>query len=147
MLPEPSYDSVANLVKDLATTTDENSYNTKLNQIRQGIRDKAAKFYPALAEDLKNGIDIKETADTFYETLAKKWGVASGEALKRDQEANELVKNALNYRDEKGNVRLMDLSQFNIASQKSKRFLEGSNFLSMVGNFGDKIIGAMGGGR
>lgn len=147
MLPEPSYDSVANLVKDLATTTDENSYNTKLNQIRQSIRDKAAKFYPALAEDLKNGIDVKETADTFYETLAKKWGVSSGEALKRDQEANELVKNALNYRDEKGNVRLMDLSQFNIASQKSKRFLEGSNFLSMVGNFGDKIIGAMGGGR
>jgi len=41
----------------------------------------------------------------------------------------------------------MDLSQFSIASQKSKRFLEGSNFLSMVGNFGDKIIGAMGGGR
>lgn len=147
MLPEPSYDSVANLVKDLATTTDENTYNTKLTQIRQGIRDKAAKFYPALAEDLKNGIDVKETSDTFYDTLAKKWGVASGEALKRDQEANELVKNALNYRDEKGNVRLMDLSQFSIASQKSKRFLEGSNFLSAVGNFGDKIIGAMGGGR
>lgn len=147
MLPEPSYDSVASLIKDLATTTDENTYNTKLTQIKQSIRDKAAKFYPALAEDLKNGIDIKETSDTYYESLAKKWGVSSGSALMRDPEASELVKSALNFKDEKGNVRLMDLREFNIASQKSKRYLEGSDFLSAVGNFGDKLIATMGGGR
>lgn len=146
-LPEPTYESVASIVKDLATTPDETSYTTKLNQVSQSVRDKAAKFFPALADDLKNGKDISETSDIYFNSLAKKWGAASADALKRDPEALELVKSALNVRDDKGNARIMDLNELNITAQKSKRYLEGTEFLSTVGNFGDKLIAAMGGGR
>lgn len=146
-LPEPSFESVASTVRDILTTTDETAYGTKLAALQQGVRDKAAKFYPALAEELKSGRDVSETSDVFYSLLAKKWGVTSEVSLKNDKEANALIQNALNYRDEKGNVRLMDIQEFLSSAQKSSRYTKGEEFLAGVGRLGDKIIAAMGGGR
>jgi hypothetical protein len=67
--------------------------------------------------------------------------------LKRDKEANDLVQQALNSKDEKGNVSLMGLNIFNSLAQKSSRWLNGPEGLSTFGNFGDRVIAAMGGGR
>lgn len=145
-LPTPTYSSVANIVKDLLTTTDETEYATKLQSYSQGIRDKAAKFFPALAEDLKAGRNVMDTANTYYDHLASKWGT-SADMLKRDKEANELIQQALNSKDEKGNVSLMGLNIFNSLAQKSSRWLNGPEGMSTFGNFGDRVISAMGGGR
>lgn len=147
LLQEPAFESVAGVIKDLLTTTDETSYTTKLQALQQGVRDKAAKFYPSLAEDLKNGKDISEYSDVYYDVLAGKWGAASGAALKSDKEATALVQNALNYTDPKGNVRMQTLTEFITSAQKSKRWLEGEEAISGFGRLGDKIIAAMGGGR
>lgn len=146
-LPEPSYQSVAGVIKDLLTTPDETAYGTKLATVQQSVRDKAAKFYPALAEDLRNGKDISETADIYYSLLARKWGVAAETTLRNDTEARSLVENALNYKDDKGNVRLQDINEFLISAQQSKRYTSSPQFLAGVGDLGDKIIAAMGGGR
>lgn len=147
LLQEPSFESVANVVKDLLTTPDQTAYTTKLSAVEQGIRDKAAKFYPSLAEDLKNGKNINEYSDVYYEVLANKWGAASGAALRNDKDATALVQNALNYTDAKGNVRMQTLTEFIASAQKSKRWLEGEEAIAGFGRLGDKIIAAMGGGR
>jgi len=146
-LEVPAFSSIASTVKDLLTTTDETSYGVKLDAVKQSIRDKAAKFYPALADDLKRGIDVSETADVYWSILGKKWGSTSIESLKRDKEATALVQQALNYRDEKGNVRILDINEFTAATQRSKKWLNGPEGLAAFGNVGDKIIAAMGGGR
>lgn len=147
LLQEPSFESVAGTVKDLLSTTDETSYTTKLQAVQQSIRDKASKFYPSLAEDLKNGKNVNDYADIYFDVLANKWGITSSEALRRDKEATALVQNALNFTDSKGNVRMQTLTEFLSRAQKSKKWLEGPEALAGFGALGDKIIAAMGGGR
>ena len=146
-LPEPTYQSVAGAIKDLLTTPDEATYTTKLATLQQGVRDKAIKFYPALAEDLRNGKNVSDTADVYRSLLARKWGMATEESLMNDAEANSLIQSALNFKDEKGNTRLMDINEFLVSAQQSKKFLTSTQFIAGVGNLGDKIIAAMGGGR
>lgn len=145
-LPEPEFQSVANIVKDLASTADEQTYNTKLSQYMQKVRDNAAKFYPSLAEDLKNGVDALETGDLYYGYLAREWNTPV-ELLKRNKEANALVQNALAFRDEKGNSRLMDPKEFSRTARQSVSYLDSPQFIASMGRLGDKINSIMGGGR
>jgi len=147
LLQEPAFESVAGVIKDLLSTPDETAYTTKLTAIQQGVRDKAAKFYPTLAEDLKNGKNISEYSDVYYELLANTWGVTSASALKSNKDATALVQNAFNYTDAKGNVRMQNLTEFLASARNSKNYLEGSQAIAGAGRLGDKIIAAMGGGR
>lgn len=146
-LPEPSFESVAPAIKDLLTTPDETSYNTKLEAFQQGVRNKAAKFYPALATELANGQSVKEFADVYGEMIARKWGYSSYEELRDNQEATALIQSALNFNDSKGNVRLAKIDEVMAMAQKSKNWLNGPEALASFGDLGDKIVAAMGGGR
>lgn len=147
LLPEPSFESVASTVKDLLTTPDQTAYTTKLQAFEQGVREKAAKFFPTLAEELKNGKNVNDFSDVFFEMLAGKWGATSAVALRNDKEATTLVQNALNFTDAKGNVRMQTINEFLANAQKSKRWLDGPEAIAGFGALGDKIIAAMGGGR
>lgn len=147
LLPEPSFETVASTVKDLLTTPDETSYNTKLASLQQNIRNKAAKFYPALATELANGQSVKDFSDVYGSLIAKKWGYSSYNELQDDPEATALIQSALNFTDSKGNVRLAKIDEVMAMAQKSKRWMNSPEALASFGDLGDKIIAAMGGGR
>ena len=141
MLPEPEFAQVAGVVKDLIGTADANVYNTKIAQVKQTVGKQAAAFYPSISESLLNGDSVETYASIYRNTLAKKWGV-SAESLKYDNEAQDLIKSAVNYKTPENKVRLMDNNEFNSLVQSTKRWKASEEAFTSYSNIGDKLIAA-----
>jgi len=141
MLPEPEFSQVAGVVRDLIGTADANVYNTKIEQVKQTVGKQAAAFYPSISEALLNGDSVETYASVYRNSLAKKWGVTA-ESLKYDNEAQELVKSAVNFKTADNKVRLMDNNEFNGLVQSTKRWKASEEAFTSYSNIGDKLIAA-----
>jgi hypothetical protein len=140
-LPEPEFAQVAGVVKDLIGTADANVYNTKIAKVKETVGKQAAAFYPSISEALLNGDSVETYASVYRNTLAKKWGVTA-ESLKYDNEAQDLVKSAVNFKTADNKVRLMDNNEFNGLVQSTKRWKAGEEAFTSYSNIGDKLIAA-----
>ena len=141
MLPEPEFSQVAGVVRDLIGTADANVYNTKIAQVKQTVGKQAAAFYPSISEALLNGDTVETYASVYRNSLAKKWGVTA-ESLKYDNEAQYLVKSAVNFKTADNKVRLMDNNEFNGLVQSTKRWKASEEAFTSYSNIGDKLIAA-----
>lgn len=140
-LPEPEFAQVAGVVKDLIGTADANVYNTKIAKVKETVGKQAAAFYPSISEALLNGDSVETYASVYRNTLAKKWGVTA-ESLKYDDEAQDLIKSAVNYKTADNKMRLMDNNEFNGLVQSTKRWKASENAFTSYSNIGDKLINA-----
>jgi hypothetical protein len=140
-LPEPEFAQVAGVVRDLIATSDVNVYNTKIAQVKQTVGKQAAAFYPSISEALLNGENVETYASVYRNSLAKKWGVTA-ESLKYDNEAQELVKSAVNFKTADNKSRLMDNNEFNSLVQSTKRWKASEEAFTSYSNIGDKLINA-----
>lgn len=140
-LPEPEFAQVAGVVKDLIGTADANVYNTKIAKVKETVGKQAAAFYPSISEALLNGDSVETYASVYRNTLAKKWGVTA-ESLKYDDEAQDLIKSAVNYKTADNKMRLMDNNEFNGLVQSTKRWKASENAFTSYSNIGDKLIAA-----
>ena len=140
-LPEPEFAQVAGVVKDLIGTADANVYNTKIAKVKETVGKQAAAFYPSIGEALLNGDSVETYASVYRNTLAKKWGVTA-ESLKYDDEAQDLIKSAVNYKTADNKMRLMDNNEFNGLVQSTKRWKASENAFTSYSNIGDKLINA-----
>jgi hypothetical protein len=140
-LPEPEFAQVAGVVKDLIGTADANVYNTKIAQVKQTVGKQAAAFYPSISEALLNGENVETYASVYRNSLAKKWGVTA-ESLKYDNEAQDLVKSAVNFKTADNKSRLMDNNEFNSLVQSTKRWKASEEAFTSYSNIGDKLINA-----
>ena len=141
MLPEPEFAQVASIVKDLIGTADANVYNTKIAQVKQTVGKQAAAFYPSIEKELLNGDSVETFASVYRSTLSQKWGV-SAESLKQDQEAQDLIKNAVNFKGPDNKPRMMDNNEFNALVQSTKRWKASEQAFTSYSNIGDKLIAA-----
>jgi hypothetical protein len=140
-LPEPEFAQVAGVVKDLIGTADANVYNTKIAKVKETVGKQAAAFYPSISEALLNGDSVETYASVYRNSLAKKWGV-SAESLKYDNEAQDLIKSAVNFKTSDNKMRLMDNNEFNGLIQSTKRWKASEEAFTSYSNIGDKLINA-----
>jgi len=140
-LPEPEFQQVAGIVKDLLGTADANVYNTKKQKLQETVGKQAAAFYPGIKEGLLNGDTVETYASVYRGTLAAKWGVSAA-SLKYDKEAQDLIKSAVNYKFKDGDARLMDNNEFNSLVQSTKRWKASKEAFNSYSDIGDKLISA-----
>ena len=140
-LPEPEFAQVAGVVKDLIGTSDANVYNAKIAKVKETVGKQAAAFYPSISEALLNGDSVETYASVYRNSLAKKWGV-SAESLKYDNEAQDLIKSAVNFKTSDNKMRLMDNNEFNGLIQSTKRWKASEEAFTSYSNIGDKLINA-----
>jgi len=140
-LPEPEFAQVAGVVKDLIGTADANVYNAKIAKVKETVGKQAAAFYPSISEALLNGDSVETYASVYRNSLAKKWGV-SAESLKYDNEAQDLIKSAVNFKTSDNKMRLMDNNEFNGLIQSTKRWKASEEAFTSYSNIGDKLINA-----
>jgi hypothetical protein len=114
-LDEPSFDIVANVIKDVLSSSDDNTATQKLQTFLQEGRKVAAKQYLGLANELNAGEDIIKYAAPLAKTATSTLGVTIS--------ANDpLIKKALNFKDEKGAYRMMNDLEFKQAIKEDSRY-------------------------
>lgn len=97
-LAEPAFEELAKTATDLVGTGDPEILKQKLEEVKQKIRNQAAKLNPGMADVLAKGEDLKDYADQYIK-------VASAITRKNYDMNNPLIKKMMNFKDEKGNIR------------------------------------------
>jgi hypothetical protein len=136
-LQEPSFETLAATVKDIVGTGDSSMAAQKLSEATQKIRNVAAKLNPGAADLLAAGDDLKTLADQYIPVVSK----ITGKYYDLD---NPLIKQLINYKDEKGNVRNANASEALRIVQGSSDFMNSPAAASAFGSIGDSIISKMG---
>jgi hypothetical protein len=114
-LDEPSFAVVTNVIKDVLSSSNDETATQKLNTFLQEGRKVAAKQYIGLANELNAGEDIAKYSTPLAKTATTTLGVTIS--------ANDpLIKKALNFKDEKGAYRMMNDLEFKQAIKEDPRY-------------------------
>jgi hypothetical protein len=136
-LAEPEFESLIGIVEDVIGTGDAEMAKQKITETLQGIRDVAAKLNPGLADVLKAGNDINSVADQYIK-------LAQSVTKKKYDMNNPLIKQMINYKDDKGALRTAtDWEALQIIRQSSD-WLESSEAQSTFNSLGDAVTSKLG---
>lgn len=136
-LAEPSFDSMVGIVRRIIGTGDTEVSKQMLATEKQKIRNQAAKLNPGVADLLAAGDDIKPFAEQYMSLAERVTG-------KRYTLNDPIIKQMLNYKDEKGNFRPATDPEINQLLRQSGDFDNSPAAISMYGSIGDKLIAKLG---
>lgn len=136
-LAEPEFESLIGIVEDVIGTGDSEMAKQKITETLQGVRDIAAKLNPGLADILKAGNDISSVADQYIK-------LAQTVTKKKYDMSSSLIKQMINYKDDKGAIRAAtDWEALQIIRQ-SPDWLTSSEAQSTFNNIGDVVTSKLG---
>ena len=136
-LTEPSFEQIAAVVKDIVGTGDATMAKQKLDTAKQNIRNIAAKLNPGLADILASGENINTIADQYIK-------LAQSVTKKKYDMNSPIIKQMINYKDEKGAVRTAtDWEALQVIRQSSD-WLASSEAQSTFNNIGDVLTSKLG---
>lgn len=136
-LQEPSFDSMMAVVKRVIGTGDATVAKQKLDEEKQKIRAIAAKLNPGAADILNDGQDLNSITEQYIktaETLTKK---------KYDTNS-PLIKQMVNFKDDKGIVRAATDWEVLDIIRKSSDWETSSNAISTFGGIADALSRKLG---
>ena len=107
-LPEPDFNEVSSLIANIIGQGDDKVSNQMLADYKNQQRRVASKQYLGIQAELLAGEDAATYTKPIYNFLLK----ASGRNVSPD---DKFIKNALNFKDDKGNYRLMNEFEMNQA--------------------------------
>ena len=107
-LPEPDFKEVSSLIANIIGQGDDKVSNQMLADYKNQQRRVASKQYLGIQAELLAGEDAATYTKPIYNFLLK----ASGRNVSPD---DKFIKNALNFKDDKGNYRLMNEFEMNQA--------------------------------
>jgi hypothetical protein len=135
-LAEPAFEELAKTATDIVGIGDPEILKQKLEEVKQKIRNQAAKLNPGMADVLAKGEDLKDYADQYIK-------VASAITRKNYDMNNPLIKKMMNFKDEKGNIRAAsDMEAYEIIRGSSDWDLSPDSFntFSSIGDIIDRKI-------
>lgn len=136
-LAEPPLQDMIGIVRKIIGKGDVEVSKQMLETSKQNIRNLAAKLNPGLADMLAAGNDIKGFADQYI-------SLAESVTKKKYKMTDPLIKQMLNFKDEKGNFRpAADFEVYQIL-RKSSDWDSAPGSLGMVSSIGDELIAKLG---
>jgi hypothetical protein len=136
-LSEPSFEEIATIVKDIIGTGDATMAKQKLDTAKQNIRNIAAKLNPGLADILASGENINTIADQYIK-------LAQSVTKQKYDMSSPLIKQMINYKDDKGVVRTAtDWEALGII-RGSSDWLNSNEAQSTFNNIGDVVTSKLG---
>jgi hypothetical protein len=136
-LAEPDFESLIGVVKDVIGTGDANVAKQKITDTLQDIRNIAAKLNPGVADILAKGNDINSVADQYIK-------LAQSVTKQKYDMSSPLIKQMINYKDDKGVVRTAtDWEALGII-RGSSDWLNSSEAQSTFNSIGDVVTSKLG---
>jgi hypothetical protein len=136
-LSEPSFEQIAVIVKDIVGTGDATMAKQKLDAAKQNIRNIAAKLNPGLADILASGENINTIADQYIK-------LAQSVTKQKYDMSSPLIKQMINYKDDKGVVRTAtDWEALGII-RGSSDWLNSNEAQSTFNSIGDVVTSKLG---
>jgi len=136
-LPEPEFESMASIVKKIIGTGDTEVSKQKLTEATQKVRNMAAKLNPGVADLLAEGENLSDIAKPYISIAERMTG-------KKYTANDKVIKQMLNYKDEKGNFRTAtDLESLEIM-RGSNDWDNSPDAYSTFSSIGDTLIAKLG---
>ena len=136
-LAEPDFESLISTVKDVIGTGDADMAKQKITDALQDIRNIAAKLNPGVADILAKGNDINSVADQYIK-------LAQSVTKQKYDMSSPLIKQMINYKDDKGAVRTAtDWEALGII-RGSSDWLNSSEAQSTFNSIGDVVTSKLG---
>ena len=104
---------------------------------KASVRQIAAKQYAGAADLIASGMDLSSITKVLAQTATKKFGRTVGEE-------DPIVKAALNYKDEKGNIRIANDLEFNQLLQSDKRYASSPDAIDQAVNIATSLRSKLG---
>ena len=136
-IPQPEFSSVVNVIKDVLSTGDSKIAQQKLDAAKASVRQIAAKQYVGAADLIASGMDLSNVTRVLAQKATTKFGRTVGEE-------DPLVKAALNYKDEKGNIRIANDLEFNQLMQSDKRYASSPDAIDEAVNIATSLRSKLG---
>lgn len=136
-IPQPEFSSVVNVIKDVLSTGDSKIAQQKLDTAKASVRQIAAKQYAGAADLIASGMDLSNVTRVLAQKATTKFGRTVGEE-------DPLVKAALNYKDEKGNIRIANDLEFNQLMQSDKRYASSPDAIDQAVNIATSLRSKLG---
>jgi hypothetical protein len=136
-LAEPDFESLISTVKDVIGTGDAEMAKQKITEALQDIRNIAAKLNPGVADILEKGNDINSVADQYIK-------LAQSVTKKKYDMSSPLIKQMINYKDDKGAVRTATDWEALQVIRGSSDWLASSEAQSTFNNIGDVVTSKLG---
>jgi hypothetical protein len=137
LLSEPDLPSVANVIKDILKSADDNVATQKLNEYFAKQRRVASTQYLGVQNQLLAGDDVMTYISPLQDVLRKSFGrtIANNDPL--------IIK-ALNYKDDKGNYRPMNEIELNNLIMNDPRYATSPMAISEATNLGERLTQKLG---
>lgn len=136
-LQEPAFEAMMGTIKRLIGTGDATLAKQKLDEEKQKIRIIASKLNPGAADILNGGQDLNTITDQLVKTAEA--------ATKKKYDANSpLIKQMLNFKDSKGNLRIASDWEILDIIRKSSDWDTSSNAISTYGSIADALSRKLG---
>lgn len=136
-LAEPEFESLIGIVKDVIGTGNAEMAKQKISEALQDIRNVAAKLNPGVADILQNGNDINSVADQYIK-------LAQSVTKKKYDMSSPLIKQMINYKDDKGAVRTATDWEALQVIRGSSDWLASSEAQSTFNSIGDVVTSKLG---
>lgn len=136
-LQEPAFESSMNVIKRILGTGDAKMAQQILDTEKQKIRTIAAKLNPGAADILNSGQDLNSITDQYIK-------LAEAATKKKYDINNPLIKQMINFKDEKGNIR--NATNFEVLDiiRGSADWMKSPDAIATFGNIGDVIAAKLG---
>jgi len=137
LLSEPNLPTVANVIKDILKSSDDTIATQKLNDYFAKQRRVASTQYLGVQNQLLAGDDVMTYISPLQDVLRKSFGrtIANNDPI--------IIK-ALNYKDDKGNYRLMNEIELNNLIMNDPRYATSPMAISEAASIGERLTQKLG---
>lgn len=136
-LDEPDFNVVSSVIKDVISSPDDKIATQKLETFLQEGRKVAAKQWLGLEKELLAGENIATYTSPLAKSLTKLYG--------RTVDINDpLIKQAINFKDDKGVYRMMNDVELNQAAEADPRFATSATAINKATSLADTIASKLG---
>ena len=136
-LQEPAFESMAKIVKDVISTGDPTMAKQKIEEAKTKIRTLAAKLNPGVADLLNSGEDMSTIAQQYIK-------LSESVTRKRYTQDSPLIKQMLNFKDDKGAYRSATNFEALSILRGSEDFMSSPDAFSTFSDIGDVLTSKLG---
>lgn len=136
-LKEPSFDSLMSTIQKIIGTGDAKVAQQIIDTEKQKIRNVAAKLNPGAADLLNAGSDLNSITDQYIK-------LAQAATKKKYDINSPLIKQMVNFKDDKGNIRTATDWEVLDIIRKSSDWEKSSDAMATFSNIGDVITARLG---
>lgn len=136
-LQEPGFEAMAKVVKDVISTGDSDMAKQKIAEAKQKIRTLAAKLNPGVADLLNSGEDMSTITQQYIK-------LAESVTRKRYTQDSPLIKQMVNFKDDKGAYRSATNFEALSILRGSEDFMSSPDAFSTFSDIGDVLTSKLG---